>query len=89
MTGGSAQEIAAEITSAAMVDRLAPLCLIRFNEDLEKDQKFEALNKVSSWQRRGYVEEQGWATQCPKTERCSLLRRDTDYTDFIVLPPIL
>ena len=62
MTGGSAQEMAVEITSAAMVDRLAPLCLMRFNEDPEKDQKFEALNKASSWQRRGYVEEQGWAT---------------------------
>jgi hypothetical protein len=54
--------MATKMTSAAMVERLAPLCLVRFNQDPEKDQKFQALKKTSSWQRRGYVEEQGWAT---------------------------
>jgi hypothetical protein len=68
VTGGTAQTMATEMTSAAMVDRLAPLCLLRFNQDPEKDQKFEALNNTSSWQRRGYVEEQGWATMLGETE---------------------
>lgn len=62
VTGGTAQERAAEMTATAMVERLAPICLIRFGEDPEKDQKFEELKKASSWQRRTYVEEQGWAT---------------------------
>ena len=62
VTGGTAQKRAAEMTATAMVDRLAPLCLVRFRQDPEKDQKFEALKNTSSWQRRGYVEEQGWAT---------------------------
>jgi hypothetical protein len=68
VTGGTAQTMAAEMTSAAMVDRLAPLCLLRFNQDPEKDQKLEALRNTSSWQRRGYVEEQGWATMLGATE---------------------
>ena len=62
VTGGTAQKRAAEMTATAMVDRLAPLCLVRFSQDPEKDQKLEALKKTSTWQRRGYVEEQGWAT---------------------------
>lgn len=62
VTGGTAQERAAQMTATAMVERLAPLCLMRFSEDPEKDQKFEELKKASSWQRRAYVEEQGWAT---------------------------
>jgi hypothetical protein len=59
--------MAAEMTSAAMVDRLAPFCLVRFNEDPERDQKLEALKSTSSWQRRGYVEKQGWATMLGET----------------------
>ena len=62
VTGGTAQKMAAEMTSAALVDRLAPLCLVRFNQDPEKDQKFEALKNTRSWQRQEYVEKQGWAT---------------------------
>ena len=62
VTGGTAKEQAAEMTSTAMVERLTPLCLLQFSEDPEKDQKFEHLKNASSWQRRDYVEEQGWAT---------------------------
>jgi hypothetical protein len=58
----TAQKMAAEMTSAAMVDRLAPLCLVRFNQDPEKDQKLAVLKKTDSWQRYDYVEKQGWAT---------------------------
>lgn len=62
MTRGSAQEMATATSSAAMVDRLTPLCLVRFNEDPEKDQKLQVLTNTSAWQRRDYVEAQGWAT---------------------------
>jgi hypothetical protein len=62
VTDGTAQKMAAEMTSTAMVDRLAPLCLVRFNQDPEKDQKLAALKKTNSWQRDDYVEKQGWAT---------------------------
>ena len=62
VTGGTAKEQAAEMTATAMVERLAPLCLIRFNEDPEKDHKLEELKKANSWERRDYVAQQGWAT---------------------------
>ena len=62
VTDSTAQKMAAEMTSAAMVDRLAPLCLVRFNQDPEKDQKLAVLKKTDSWQRYDYVEKQGWAT---------------------------
>ena len=68
VTGGTAQKMAAEMTSAAMVDRLAPLCLVRFNQDPEKDEKLEALKKTSSWQQKDYVEKQGWATMSGEKE---------------------
>jgi hypothetical protein len=67
VTGGTAQSMATERTLAAMVERLAPFCLVRFNQDPEKDEKFEALKNTSSWQRRGYVEKQGWATMLGET----------------------
>ena len=68
VTGGTAQKMAAEMTSAAMVDRLAPLCLVRFNQDPEKEQKLEVLKNTRSWQRKDYVEKQGWATLSSETK---------------------
>ena len=68
VTGGTAQKMAAEMTSAAMVDRLTPLCLVRFNQDPEKEQKLEALKNTRSWQRKDYVEKQGWATLSGETK---------------------
>lgn len=68
VTGGTAQKMAADMTSAALVDRLAPLCLVQFNQDPQKDQKLEALKKTNSWQRRDYVEKQGWATMSGEKE---------------------
>ena len=62
VTGGTAQKMAVEMTSAALVDRLAPLCLVQFHQDPEKDQKLKALKEINAWQRRDYVEKQGWAT---------------------------
>lgn len=47
---------------------LGALCLVQFNEDPERDQKFETLKKNSFWQRRGYVEAQGWATLSGENE---------------------
>jgi len=58
VTGGTAQTMA----SAAVLDRLTQACVARFDEDAQKDQKFEALKETNSWQRDGYVEKQGWAT---------------------------
>jgi hypothetical protein len=68
VTGGTAKKMAAEMTSAALVNRLAPLCLVRFHQDPEKDQKLEALKQANAWQKKDYVAKQGWATMAGEKE---------------------
>ena len=41
---------------------LCQFCVAQFNHDPGKDQKLEELRETSSYQRRSYVEDQGWAT---------------------------
>ena len=60
--GGTAQKMAEELAQSAVVARLAPICVEQFNQDSEKDQKLKKLKEANSWERRGYVEKQGWAT---------------------------
>jgi len=62
VTGGTAQEMAKEMADKAVIDRLAPICVLQSNQDPEKDKKLAELKKLSSWDRRQYVEKQGWAT---------------------------
>jgi alpha/beta superfamily hydrolase len=62
VTGGTAQEMAEEMADEAVIDRLAPICVVQFNQDPEKDRKLKELKEKSSWDRKDYVEKQGWAT---------------------------
>ena len=62
VTGGTAQKMAEKMAEDAVVTRLAPVCVAQFNQDFEKDQKFEELKETSGWKRGDFVEEQGWAT---------------------------
>jgi hypothetical protein len=62
VTGGSARDMAVQSGKDAVVQRLAPICVYQFNQDPEKDQKLTELKDASTYQRRAYVEEQGWAT---------------------------
>ncbi len=58
VTGGTAQKTA----EAAVVDRLAPICVAQFNQDPEKGKNLKELKGKSSWDRDTYVKKQGWAT---------------------------
>jgi hypothetical protein len=62
VTGSTAQRMAEVTAQNAVVQRLAPICVAQFNQDPEKDQKLQELKAVSSYQRNGYVKDQGWAT---------------------------
>ena len=62
VTGGTAQGMAEEMADEAVIDRLAPICVVQFNQDPEKDKKLQELKEISSYQRGDYVEKQGWAT---------------------------
>ncbi len=62
VTGSTAQKMAEEMTEDAVVNRLTPICVVQFNQDLLKDRKLKELEETGSWKRGDYVEEQGWAT---------------------------
>ena len=56
---GSNSQTAAE---NAVIDRLVPICVAQFNQDVENDKKGKELIAYSSWKRDEYVKKQGWAT---------------------------
>ncbi len=62
VTGGTAQKMSETMADDAVVKRLAPICVVQFNRDPEKEKKLIELKETDSWQRDGYVEKQGWAT---------------------------
>jgi hypothetical protein len=61
-TSGSAQNKAEEMAEEAVVARLAPICVVQFLQDPEKDKKLKELKETSAWERDDYVKKQGWAT---------------------------
>ena len=64
VTGGTAHEMAAD----AITQRLSLICIGQYNQDPQKDQKLTELQDLRSYQRREYVEEQGWATMPGEAE---------------------
>ena len=62
VTGGTAEKIAEKMAGEAIVLRLAPICVVQFNQDPGKARKLNELKETSHWQRSEYVEKQGWAT---------------------------
>ena len=68
VTGGTAQKMAEVMAGDAVVQRLAPICVMQFNQDPEKDQKLEELLATNTRQRRSYVEKQSWAIMPGETK---------------------
>ncbi len=62
VTGGTAQRMAEATAQDAVVQRLAPICVAQFNQDLGKIQKLRELKEAKAYQKDDYVKEQGWAT---------------------------
>jgi hypothetical protein len=63
VTAGGAERLAQAASQAAVVDRMAPICLLQFNQDPDKAEKLAemlALSSTSRW--ATYVKQQGWAT---------------------------
>jgi hypothetical protein len=46
----------------AVVRRLAPMCLVRFEQDPRKVEKLEEVRTTDTWQRGEFIRKQGWAT---------------------------
>ena len=62
VTGGTAQKMGVAMAQDAVVQRLAPICVLQFKQDPEKAQKFIEFNETRNYQRDDYVKGQGWAT---------------------------
>jgi hypothetical protein len=62
MPAGSAEQQAVERANTALLEALTPICVERFKQDTDREQKLAALKKENSWQRDAFVTKQGWAT---------------------------
>jgi alpha/beta superfamily hydrolase len=62
VTGSTARSMAELTGDSAVVKRLAPICLVRFEQDPDKAQKLKVVKGTDTWQRGEYVKKQGWAT---------------------------
>jgi hypothetical protein len=68
VTGSTAQRLAKDMADDAVVERMASICVAQFNQDPARDQKLQVLKETTSYQRREYIQTQGWAT-IPGDER--------------------
>jgi hypothetical protein len=62
MPAGSAEQQAVKRANTAVLEALTPICVERFTQDTDREQKLAALKKEHSWQRDAFVTKQGWAT---------------------------
>lgn len=62
VTGGTAQKMADVTGEDAVVKRLAPVCVVQFNQDAQKDHKLKGLKETGTWEQADYVKKHGWAT---------------------------
>lgn len=76
VTAGSAQRMAEGAAKDAVVQRLAPICVAQFNQDLDREQKLIELQETNGFQRPGYVTDQGWATMPGEAESSSQVARE-------------
>jgi hypothetical protein len=60
--GGTAERMANERAQTAVVEVLAPICVERFQHQTDAATKLIEFKKVSSWDRRSFIEKGGWAT---------------------------
>ncbi|MCP4316274.1 MAG: hypothetical protein GY789_09710 [Hyphomicrobiales bacterium] len=62
MTGSSAAKMSSKDSMAAMVTALTPYCVQKSQADPNSTDLLAKLKEASSYQRRGIIEEAGWAT---------------------------
>ena len=62
VTGSTARSMAEASAESAVVRRLAPMCLVRFEQDPRKVEKLEEVKTTDTWQRSEFIRKQGWAT---------------------------
>ena len=71
VTGGTALRMAEASGEEAVAKRLAPMCVVRFNDDPKKEGKLKELREANTWDKGDYVKKQGWATMLGEKEPTS------------------
>ena len=61
VTNNSAKAMAHQISTNAVVDRLAPISVAQFMQDPNKEERLKELKALDSWKRADYVKKQGWS----------------------------
>ena len=61
VTKNSAKTMAYEISTNAMVDRLAPISVAQFMQDPNREARLKEMKALDSWKRVDFVKAQGWA----------------------------
>ena len=60
--GSTAETMAKERAQSAVVQALAPICVEKFQHQVDAPAKLAEFSKVSTWDRRSIIEKGGWAT---------------------------
>jgi hypothetical protein len=68
VSSGNATKMADSTANAAVLQRLAPICVAQFNADPAKEQKLAELSALTTYKRVDYVSAQGWATLPGQTD---------------------
>jgi hypothetical protein len=62
VTGGTAADKARQAASNAVIAALAPICVNKFEQQVNANASLAEMKKVSSWQQGSFIEKGGWAT---------------------------
>ena len=60
--GGTAEDNATRRVNAALVQVYAPVCVERFQNQVNVEAKWTELTKIDSWRRDDYIKQTGFAT---------------------------
>lgn len=62
MTGSSANRMAQELAHSKVIEALVPICVDLSRKDINRAQKLEKIQSISSYKQREAMMETGWAT---------------------------
>jgi hypothetical protein len=71
--GSTADSMAAQRAEAAVVGVLTPICVEKFQQQIDGATKLIEFKKVSSWDQRSVIERGGWATTAGTAQNSSVV----------------
>ena len=75
VTAGNAQRSADNRVASAVVEALAPICLVQFQQKPDNVVQLTALKKINPYDQTAFVEKAGWATMPGSTTPSSGVAR--------------